>query len=104
MIPQFLFEQVPARTQKSFAAWLRPAYGEFTLDYDVDRIDALAGERQKEWTRLGSISRAGKVIFCATERTPLFDNSTPSRSTPAFPNPATCAGNRHLIRHMKASS
>ena len=45
-----------ARTQKSFAAWLRPAYGDFTLDYDVDRIDALASEREKEWTRLAGAS------------------------------------------------
>ena len=41
-----------ARTQKSFAAWLAPAFGDVTLDYDVDRIDALADERAKEWARV----------------------------------------------------
>ena len=43
-----------ARIQKSFAAWLAPAYGAFTFDYDVDRLDALADERAKEWTRIGA--------------------------------------------------
>ncbi len=43
-----------ARVQKSFAAWLRPAWGDFSLDYDVDRIDALAVERAQEWTRVGA--------------------------------------------------
>jgi HK97 family phage portal protein len=45
-----------ARIQKSFAAWLAPAYGEFTFDYDVDRLDSLADERTKEWTRIGAAS------------------------------------------------
>ena len=45
-----------ARIQKSFAAWLTPAYGAFTFDYDVDRLDALADERAKEWTRIGAAS------------------------------------------------
>ena len=45
-----------ARIQKSFAAWLAPAYGAFTFDYDVDRLDALADERAKEWTRIGAAS------------------------------------------------
>ena len=43
-----------ARVQKSFSAWLRPAWGDFRLDYDVDRIDALAAERAQEWTRIGA--------------------------------------------------
>ncbi len=43
-----------ARMQKSFAHWLQPAFGEFTLDYDIDRIDALASERVQEWTRVGA--------------------------------------------------
>ena len=42
-----------ARTQKSFAAWTRPAFGDVRLDYDVDRIDALAEGRAQEWTRVG---------------------------------------------------
>ncbi len=45
-----------ARTQRSFAAWLRQAFGEFRLDYDVDRIDALSGERAAEWDRIGKAS------------------------------------------------
>ena len=45
-----------ARTQRSFAAWLRPAFGEFRFDYDVDRIDALSGERAAEWDRIGKAS------------------------------------------------
>ncbi len=43
-----------ARMQKSFSHWLQPAFGEFTLDYDIDRIDALASERVQEWTRVGA--------------------------------------------------
>jgi HK97 family phage portal protein len=43
-----------ARTQQSVANWLAPAFGSFTLDYDVDRIDALASERQMEWARIGA--------------------------------------------------
>ena len=43
-----------ARTQKSFAAWVRPAYGPFTFDYNVDRIEALADERATEWSRVDS--------------------------------------------------
>ena len=45
-----------ARIQKSFTAWLAPAYGSFTFDYDVDRLDALADERAKEWTCIGAAS------------------------------------------------
>ena len=45
-----------ARIQKSFAAWLEPAYGTFHFDYDIDRLDALADERTKEWTRIGAAS------------------------------------------------
>ena len=29
-----------ARVQKSFSAWLAPAYGDFCYDYDLDRLDA----------------------------------------------------------------
>ena len=45
-----------ARIQKSFAAWLSPAYGAFSFDYDIDRLDALADERTKEWSRIGAAS------------------------------------------------
>ena len=45
-----------ARIQKSFAAWLEPAYGAFRFDYDLDRLDALADERTKEWARIGAAS------------------------------------------------
>ena len=45
-----------ARVQKSFSAWLAPAYGDFCFDYDLDRLDALAEERAKEWTRIGAAS------------------------------------------------
>src|SRR5205085_12371411 len=38
-----------SRTQKTFAAWLRPAFEPFRFDYDVDRIDALAADRESEW-------------------------------------------------------
>ena len=45
-----------ARIQKSFAAWLSPAYGAFSFDYDIDRLDALADERTKEWARIDAAS------------------------------------------------
>jgi len=31
-----------ARVQKSFHAWLRPGFGAFRLDYNADRLEALA--------------------------------------------------------------
>ena len=43
-----------SRSQKAFAAWLRPAFGDIHFDYDVDRIEALAGERAAEWARVGA--------------------------------------------------
>lgn len=45
-----------ARTQKSFGAWFAKAYGPFTFDYNVDRIEALAEERQIEWARVDAAS------------------------------------------------
>jgi len=46
-----------ARTQKAFAAWMVPVYGEsFRLDYNVDRIEALSSDRAAEWTRIDSAS------------------------------------------------
>jgi HK97 family phage portal protein len=45
-----------ARVQKSFAAWLQPAYPPFRLDYNADRLEALAVERAAEWSRIGDAS------------------------------------------------
>ena len=45
-----------ARTQKQFAAWLKPAFEPFRFDYDVDRIDALAADRESEWRRIDGAS------------------------------------------------
>ncbi len=35
-----------ARVQKSFQAWLQPGFGPFRLDYNADRLEALASERR----------------------------------------------------------
>ena len=45
-----------ARVQKSFQAWLRPGFGDFRLDYNADRLEALATERASEWDRIGKAS------------------------------------------------
>jgi hypothetical protein len=42
--------------QKSFQAWLRPGFGDFRLDYNADRLEALATERASEWARIGKAS------------------------------------------------
>ncbi|WP_245433757.1 phage portal protein [Methylocystis hirsuta] len=42
-----------ARVQKSFRAWLQPGFGAFRLDYNADRLEALASERASEWERVG---------------------------------------------------
>ncbi len=42
-----------ARVQKSFQAWLRPGFGPFRLDYNADRLEALASERASEWEHVG---------------------------------------------------
>jgi HK97 family phage portal protein len=44
------------RTQKSFAHWLEPVWGNFDIKADLDSIDALAGEREMEWRRVGAAS------------------------------------------------
>ncbi len=44
------------RVQKSFQAWLQRGYAPFRLDYNADRLEALATERASEWERVG---RAG---------------------------------------------
>jgi HK97 family phage portal protein len=43
-----------ARTQAAFAQWLSAAYGPFRFDYDADRLDALAQDRESEWRRIGA--------------------------------------------------
>jgi HK97 family phage portal protein len=43
-----------SRVQKSFQAWLQPGFGAFRLDYDADRLEALASERATEWARIGA--------------------------------------------------
>lgn len=45
-----------ARVQKAVEMWLKPAWGELRFDYDLDRIDALSGERAAEWARVGAAS------------------------------------------------
>ncbi len=46
-----------ARTQKAFATWLTPVYGpNIRLDYNVDRIEALATDRAAEWARIDAAS------------------------------------------------
>jgi phage portal protein BeeE len=42
------------RLQKAFAAWTQPGFAPFRLDYNADRIDALAQERAQEWSRIGA--------------------------------------------------
>jgi HK97 family phage portal protein len=44
------------RLQKAFHAWTQPGYPPFRLDYNADRIDALAQERAIEWGRIGRAS------------------------------------------------
>jgi HK97 family phage portal protein len=42
------------RLQKAIAAWAQPGFAPFRLDYNADRIDALAPERAQEWSRIGA--------------------------------------------------
>ena len=44
------------RVQKSFQAWPQPGYGDFRIDDNADRLEALAAERAAERER---IDRAG---------------------------------------------
>ena len=45
------------RTQGAFAAWLAPYYGEtLRFEPDIDRIEALAGEREALWRRVSAAS------------------------------------------------
>jgi len=41
------------RLQNSFAAWLAPGYATLRFEANLDRIDALAEERAREWRRIG---------------------------------------------------
>ena len=43
-----------SRMQKAMEMWLKPAWDDIRLDYDLDRVDALAGERAAEWARVGA--------------------------------------------------
>ena len=42
------------RTAESLAHWLGPAFGEAALEPDLDRIEALAAERESLWRRVGA--------------------------------------------------
>ena len=42
------------RTQKSFEAWLTRDWPDVTIAADLDKLDALASEREAEWRRLGA--------------------------------------------------
>jgi len=42
------------RTQKSFEHWLAAAFPGATLAADLDKLDALASEREAEWRRIGA--------------------------------------------------
>lgn len=43
------------RVAKAICCWLSPVYGdELRLGFDLDRVDALALEREKKWSRIGA--------------------------------------------------
>ena len=42
------------RTQKSVEAWLSHDFPDVTIAADLDRLDALAAEREAEWRRIGA--------------------------------------------------
>ncbi|MCJ2049681.1 phage portal protein [Methylobacterium sp. J-070] len=41
-----------ARTAQALSTWLEPAFGPVDLEPDLDRIEALAGERESLWRRI----------------------------------------------------
>ena len=41
-----------ARTAQALAVWLEPAFGSMDLEPDLDRIEALSGERESLWRRV----------------------------------------------------
>ncbi|MCJ2139772.1 phage portal protein [Methylobacterium sp. E-066] len=52
-----------ARTAQALAGWLEPAFGALDLEPDLDRIEALSGERESLWRRVeaaGFLSAAEK--------------------------------------------
>jgi HK97 family phage portal protein len=44
------------RLQQSVHAWAQPGFAPFRLDYDADRIDALAQDRAADWKRIDEAS------------------------------------------------
>jgi HK97 family phage portal protein len=42
------------RTQQGFGGWLSAVYGRIRIDANLDRIDALADEREAEWRRIAA--------------------------------------------------
>jgi HK97 family phage portal protein len=42
------------RTLQAFAHWLAPAFGALTLEPDLDRVEALSGEREALWRRVAA--------------------------------------------------
>ena len=42
------------RTMQALTGWLAPAYGTLRLEPDLDRIEALSGEREALWRRIGA--------------------------------------------------
>ncbi len=42
------------RTQQGFAGWMGGIYRSVRVEANLDRIDALAGERESEWRRIGA--------------------------------------------------
>jgi phage portal protein BeeE len=39
---------------QALTGWLAPAYGTLRLEPDLDRIEALSGEREALWRRIGA--------------------------------------------------
>ncbi len=81
-----------ARTQQNFCAWLRPALGDVRLDYDVDRIDALAEERASEWARVGkadflSVDEKREALGYGKAAKVAKSNLAPSASAPTMVAP-----------------
>ena len=42
------------RTQQGFAGWMAAVHGDIRIEANLDRIDALAEEREAEWRRIGA--------------------------------------------------
>ncbi len=42
------------RTQQGFAGWMAAIHGDIRIEANLDRIDALADEREAEWRRIGA--------------------------------------------------